>query len=351
MADTNRSDGGAQQDNLLEEASLWFARMRGPASDSHREALDAWLNRSAAHLGAYNRASEIFAMGKIFLRPSPNKAAVRILGSGRLGRSLVTVLGAVIVVTLAVWLLLPTASSRLNQIAATVTGSMAQTRYASAKERRMIRLADGSVVTLNPGSVLVAAFGASERELNLESGSARFNVAHESRPFIVRAGGGSVTARGTIFEVAVTSPHGIVVRLLRGAVDVERPALAVTSIADTKAITRLTPGESMSFGGIPPLEAIASLDSLGSVSVYKINAPAAREFENASLASVIAEANRGAATPIRLADPAIGRLKVSGRFRIDNTAQVAVRLADLFALGVDQSQPNQIILRTPRTTM
>src|SRR3546814_6360827 len=67
--------------------------------------------------------------------------------------------------------------------------------------RRNIRLADGSVVELDEGSELSTDFNKSRRELKLERGRARFEVAHEGRPFIVLAGGGSVTARGTVFDV------------------------------------------------------------------------------------------------------------------------------------------------------
>src|SRR3954468_14837834 len=50
---------------LLEEAATWFARMRGPEAEASRARFEAWLARGALHRRAYNRASEIFAMGKL----------------------------------------------------------------------------------------------------------------------------------------------------------------------------------------------------------------------------------------------------------------------------------------------
>ena len=50
---------------LFEEAAGWFARMRGPDAEASREEFEAWLARGALHRSAYNRAAEVFAMGKL----------------------------------------------------------------------------------------------------------------------------------------------------------------------------------------------------------------------------------------------------------------------------------------------
>jgi ferric-dicitrate binding protein FerR (iron transport regulator) len=63
------------------------------------------------------------------------------------------------------------------------------------------------------------------------------------------------------------------------------------------------------------------------------------------LADIIAEANRDAPVPIRFADRATGERKVSGRFRTDDNAQLAERLAGLFDLVADPSDPAAIMLR------
>src|SRR3546814_15175781 len=75
---------------------------------------------------------------------------------------------------------------------------------------------------------------------------ARFDVAHETRPFVVLAGGGSVTARGTIFDVSLDRYERVTVRLLSGAVDVERPR-PIKGTTGRKAVARLEPGETHSF--------------------------------------------------------------------------------------------------------
>src|SRR3546814_17572156 len=73
--------------------------------------------------------------------------------------------------------------------------------------------------------------------------------------------------------------------------------------------------------------------------------PLIREYERTPLSAVVAEANRDSATSIRLADPGIGALRVSGRFRVDNADLVADRLAVLFDLDVERTKSDEKIGR------
>ena len=195
----------------------------------------------------------------------------------------------------------------------------------------MVRLADGSGVQLGAGTLLETAFDAGRRTIRLWRGQARFEVAHEGRPFVVLAGGGSVTARGTVFDVAVADGRRIEVRLLEGAVDVALPATA--SKAGRPEVRRLAAGESLSFVPAPAASRAAS------------PAIAARDFEAVPVAVLVAEANRGAARPIRLADTTLADQRVSGRFRVDDTELLAQRLAALFGRTADLSDSREIVLR------
>src|SRR3546814_8581176 len=78
-----------------------------------------------------------------------------------------------------------------------------------------VALEDGSRVTLDTDTILHIAYSPTERGLKLERGRARFDVSYDaSRPFVVFAGGGSITAHGTVFDVAVVDRH-VSVALLR----------------------------------------------------------------------------------------------------------------------------------------
>ncbi|GAA0458064.1 MULTISPECIES: FecR family protein [Sphingomonas] len=352
MDDKHVPSEAPRQDQLLEEGSFWFARMRGPDAEMHRAQFDAWLARGAAHLGAYNRAGEIFALGK-FLAESPNAEASEARASAYGGSSwwkgFVWLALVVVTVGTGAWIkrdALIDAFGYAPEIAAEQAPTLRPGIALATRvgERRSFTLADGSKVTLDPDSQLLAALGTERRELSLKRGRARFDVAHESRPFVVFAGGGSVTARGTIFDVIVGKSDAVTVRLLRGAVDVVRPA---TSRDAKPAVARLAPGEEFSFGetGVPDLG--ASTKTSGATAPEPAPAAlAAREYSMAPLSAVIAETNKGSGLLIRAADPAIGALKVSGRFRIDDPERVAERLATLFDLEIDRSHSDEIVLRS-----
>ena len=312
-------------ERLAREAAEWCARMRGPGAPASQAEFEAWLGRSAAHRSAYNRSAEIFAMGKLLAdREAPP--------SPRQRRPLALALTACVACALAGggWLALRPVADGPRRAAATAAAEQ-RTLSTVAGEVRMVRLADGSGVQLGAGTLLETAFDAGRRTIRLWRGQARFEVAHEGRPFVVLAGGGSVTARGTVFDVAVADGRRIEVRLLEGAVDVALPATA--SKAGRPEVRRLAAGESLSFVPAPAASRAAS------------PAIAARDFEAVPVAVLVAEANRGAARPIRLADTTLADQRVSGRFRVDDTELLAQRLAALFGRTADLSDSREIVLR------
>lgn len=336
----------------MREASLWFARMRGPDAETYRSEFEHWLALGASHRGAYNYAGEIFAMGRFLAAEgegSRNEANDDELGGHR-WRWVAIAASLLIVVGLGGWFadlqLRGGKDAPVQAAGPTATGGVARERYtATAGARRSVRLADGSVVELEANSELATDFGPVRREVRLEKGRARFDVAHEGRPFVVLAGGGSVTARGTVFEVILGRDQRVTVRLLRGAVDVERPA-GGKSPAGPVAVARLEPGEVLSFAIATPAVLPKATDKAQLQPVVPApQPPLVREYERTPLSAVIAEANRDSSTSIRLADPGVGALRVSGRFRVDDADQVAERLATLFDLEVEKTKPNEITLR------
>lgn len=340
-----------RQDQLLEEAALWFARMRGPDAEDFRPEFERWLGAGPAQLGAYNRAGEVFALGK-FLAETPDEQTIaqRNRVQPRTGWRVPAMAASLLVlVGLAGWLGRDRIVSPFRaptQVAETARQTDDPVRYSTdTGERRVLALSDGSKVTLEAGSLLSTDIGPERRELTLERGRARFEVAHERRPFVVRAGGGSVTARGTIFDVIVDREAGVTVHLLRGAVDVERTPRSGNAGLTKSIVTRLEPGESLNFGMVRT--SLAQTGPIGTaleIETPKI-AGEAVEFEKAPLSQIIERTNRGAAPSIRLADPSIGDLKVSGRFRIDDPEQVAERLAALFNLKAERVSEQEILLR------
>ncbi|MDQ8757409.1 FecR domain-containing protein [Sphingosinicella sp. LHD-64] len=317
-------------DPLTREAADWFARMRGPKAEANRAAFEAWLARGAAHRRAYNRAAEIFALGKLLAdAPAPAAAPQR-------HRALVA---AAVLCALGLTLALGWFAARTIAPGGTIAASGTRQLATRAGETRTMRLPDGSRVRLDGDTLLEVDMEAQRRRLRLARGAARFEVARGPQPFVVRAGTGWVTARGTVFEVALRGRR-VEVRLFEGAIDVALPA---PDPGQGRAVRRLAPGEAVAFAADP---ATASDPPRATPPTPEASSgPATRDYDAVTLAELVAEANRSAARPIRLTDAAIGQRRVSGRFRIDDSALLADRLASLFDLAVDRGDPQVLVLR------
>lgn len=53
MAEDDMPEPKPRMDQQMREASLWFARMRGPDAEEWRPQFEQWLALGASHRGAY----------------------------------------------------------------------------------------------------------------------------------------------------------------------------------------------------------------------------------------------------------------------------------------------------------
>lgn len=343
MSDPEFQDEPEDDDGLMGEATVWFGRMRGPEADMHKPAFEAWLARGALHRAFYNRASEIYAMGKFLKQEQDgqdahNRPAQRF---HRLHRrhvlGMLTVLAVVVTGLSALWVYGPWHGAPQNAVIIPEDSMRLATREGQILTQV---LSDGSKVTLQPRSALVVRYTRETRTLRLEQGQSRFEVAHETRPFVVFAARGSITARGTIFEVALNYREHVTVRLLQGKVDVAMPGAT-----KSPAIKRIVTGETVSYGNAVKEQAAPPLPVSDSKHpVAGIAEPDVREFAAAPLGEILTLANRHG-TPIRVVDDGLARLKVSGRFRLDEPEKLAAKLAFLFDLVIDDAPDGEILLR------
>ena len=116
-------------------------------------------------------------------------------------------------------------------------------------ERRTITLADGSQVDLDSNTRLAVKLRPKARALDLISGQARFEVAHDAtRPFTVHARDKTVVATGTSFNVDMIGAK-VIVTLFEGRVLIlqDRPAHLpiIEPHPSPIVVARLTPGEQL----------------------------------------------------------------------------------------------------------
>lgn len=310
-------------DQRRDEAADWFAAMRDPEAASQRAAFETWLSDPQNRI-AYNRIAEVYSLGKMLgeedMPPPEDRPRPR-------HRSL-AILAVIVAIALGGWMLAGMADSLqppANEEVTEATRNPSSARISAAKGAiRIVRLADGSELTLDSDTIVTTVFSDDRRIIRLVQGRVRFNVAHDaSRPFVVLAKGGSVTALGTVFDVAVDAGT-VSVHLLQGSVEVAQP----TGMGTPRRI-RLSPGNITRYGQDDA--------DAGGTAPHSDNPgwPQGRlTGENIPLSTIIAEANRYSATAIRLSEPDLGGRKVSGTFDVRDTERLIARLARLLDLPV-----------------
>lgn len=327
----------SKADRLDDEAAAWLARMRGPDRERHRGAFEAWRHSSPAHARAYDEASEIFEASSVLRQGDVAKRRELPSAARRGWRVGYALAAAVVLVALisAVFL-----SGARTLVTPRPDGWSAQ--YATAAgETRQIELPDGSHMTLWGGSAADVAFNDAERRITLRSGHGRFAVAHEQRPFRVAAGPAEVVAHGTLFDVSLSGGRARV-ELIEGSVEVSYSAPHPGNSG--RRVRRLQPGQQFVVGD--PLQSQRAPAS----------APQARpasamlQFDGTPLADAVAEANRHGGSMIRLADPSIGTLRVTGAFRAGDADGLATALAAAFRLRIERLSDGTLVLHSDAQT-
>lgn len=332
-------------EHLDEDAAQWHAIMHSGAVDAKTmEAFEAWLHEDRAHKGAYREYEQLYRD----LDLAVLEAGVDV--DGYLGRKR-TNLWASLKAALprpAVWgsamamlaLLVVTVLTVLQgQVPATAPG------YSTARaEIREVTLADGTLVTLGASSQIAAHFTENARQVTLLAGAAFFEVAkEEDRPFFVAAEDTLVKVVGTKFDVK----HGagaVHVAVLEGVVEVMRPD-EMPKVIDGAGLRHmakqvLTAGDRM----IAPLQdRQVQLERVESVLPGSWR-EGRLAYENASLAEMVADANRYYDRPIHIAVPEIGKLRATMAFRTNNIDEMLELIEAIHPVTVDR-EGGEIILR------
>jgi len=195
-------------------------------------------------------------------------------------------------------------------------------------EQRTLNLEDGTRVELNTDSHLVVKYDRQFRTVVLNSGEAYFQVAHESRPFVVVAGERRVLALGTAFTVRRddSADNPLTVTLIEGRVAVE-PVEITDAQAPPPKVEILSPGERLRVHR----HAAASLDA---PSMEKVTGWMRGQliFDHTPLREAIAEFNRYSPLKISVASPQAGSIPVGGIFRISDSKSFARAVAETYNL-------------------
>lgn len=184
-------------------------------------------------------------------------------------------------------------------------------------EQRIVRLEDGTRVSLNSNTRLLIDYGPSRRRLRLEYGEALFEATADSRrPFIVTAGGHEMTALGTSFVVRHEAGRTSVT-LVEGKVAVD----------SQKAAATLTAGQRLTLAEAAPPK--LDLPRIEAVTAWRRGEVM---LDDTPLADAVAEMNRYDRTAIVIDTPEISGLTVSGLYHTGDSEGFAHSVARMYRL-------------------
>jgi transmembrane sensor len=180
--------------------------------------------------------------------------------------------------------------------------------YRTAKgESRSIGLADGSQIIMNTDTELIVTVSRGSRSITLQHGEALFSVAHnkDPRPFEVNARNGRIRDIGTEFSVD-TRANATGVTVVEGVVEV--------SMNGGRTPQRLSVGERLTYNTAGDVSEVERVDAKA--------ATAWREgrwvFKGMTLDEIAAQIARYHDVDIQVSDAELGRLKLSGTFKIQD---------------------------------
>lgn len=283
------------------EAARWLVRLLDSGMhDPHRAEFQRWMAADPAHAVAYHEAEQLWRLSREAawdpeIMAASNRALHAVPASTlRFVRiwlaPAVSVVAALVTLTvMAVYMWTGLAVGPTSFRYATRTG-----------QQKTIQLLDGSAMLLDTHSVVVVHYEPGSRQVTLLHGRAEFRVRHDRDwPFIVHAGGGTVTDVGTTFQVGIGSRGEVHVVLLEGKV----------SVAAAHSDATLTSGEALRFNhsGIVRTAPADLSAALGWTSGEVI-------AHGWPLSRLLNAMNRYSDTKIAVADPALRSLRITGTF-------------------------------------
>lgn len=300
------------QSRVRDEAAQWFVRLQNPVmSVEERQRFEAWLDEHANHRDEIQLLQGIWSATDLLPRERLQALCERPAERAK-RRPLLRYAVAAGLLAVAVGLGLFSglgASSDYRGEFATVLG-----------ERRHVALPDGSLVDLNSRSHVRVVFEHRKRRVELVEGEALFRVEHDAgRPFTVDAGNGQVTVTGTRFDVR-RDADSTRVAVEEGSVKVQGRDFPIN----------LTAGLG------------TRIDAQGKVAApYAINADELTAwrngklvFNNAPLSDVAEQVSRYRDKPLRVANAAVGNLRLTSVFRSDNSEALLKALPNILPVAV-----------------
>ncbi|HVN41790.1 MAG TPA: FecR domain-containing protein [Steroidobacteraceae bacterium] len=337
-------------------AAQWVARSQaGELSALDRAELERWLAADTAHAVAFARAEYAWERaGRLEALPRRALEPATATGDGAHRAPWNVTLGRI------GWLAAAVLAGLMAGGSFWFYAGQASAYETAVGERRTVPLKDGSEVNLNTETRLRVVFRRNERDIFLEHGEALFKVAHDmQRPFIVHTAEAEVRAVGTAFNVRLRRQMAEVT-VTEGTVRLRSGEDAQAGTEATEAAGEAPPG--VSGGREQSGRHIDVLLSAGSAAVaaggairsMRLAADVLRrrtawrdgviELNGETLTEAVEEFNRYRKTGHISVEPALGGLRVGGRFATNEADQFIRALQTQFSVRSVQGADGEIFL-------
>lgn len=316
------------------EAARWLARLQ--ASDctaAERAGCRRWQATDPANAAAYAQMESIYRRSAEFKLDPERRAVADALraSSARRARRRRTGRWAVGMSAAAALVLAVGIGWRTWDPAQPV-----QTYASAVGEQHTFTLDDGSSLLLDTDSAVQVRYSRKQRNLVLERGQAQFTVAKLSdRPFVVQAGNATVRAVGTQFQVR-RHADDVQVNLLEGMVEVTAPP---GTPGDDERTATLAAGEQL------------TLNASGQWSQHALDLEIAEGwtrgelvFRQTPLSQLVDEMNRYTPVKLRLDDPSLNDIRLSGVFYSSDQDSLVDALEQVWSLRAER-KGGEIVIR------
>ncbi|WP_019866467.1 FecR family protein [Methylovulum miyakonense] len=313
-------DTSSPHSHAQDQALAWFARLQdSKVSDNDKAAFAQWLATSPAHQAAFNRVEQLW-QSPALTQALSQYAAITFPVTRQRNQPLRWATAASVVLVCG-WL-----------FAASGLITRWQADYVTATgEQRRIELADGSAIILNTDSAVSLNFSDTQRGIKFLQGEAYFEVQPDkTKPFIVATEQGTVRVVGTRFTVKA------------GAItEVDVDSGIVACAGEISGNVQLTAGQhtEISPNNVSPATIINSTRSFAWLKGRLI-------FQDQTLAQVIAELDRYHPGAILISDTKLRQTRITGNYKLGDTAAVIRTLADIIGAKVITFSPYLTVLKS-----
>lgn len=309
-------------DPLLDEALDWVVRLKtGAPTQADLDALKQWRGESEAHEQAFRSAARLYRHAgaaaaelaeenaAVAPRRPPRRLARRAVLTGTIAAA-----GAYMMVRppLGLW-------PSIEELSAD---------YRTAKgERRRITVAGNVSLELNTQTSVALRSATDETRIELISGEAWVAAKTSSRPLVMLAGNGSVTAGQASFDARCFG-RTVTVACLDGSISVEQAGMSV----------QLLPKQQVTYSE-------AGLEQSVQVDPTQVSAwqTGLLIFRDRPLVSVVDEINRYRSGQIIITNAELRRRLVNGTFQLDKLDNFIGQVEQLFGAKVTRL-PGGIVL-------